>query len=96
MHLVQIVFHSEFWEEIEAILDERQIGHFVRFPRLQGKDRDGKHCGSQVFPGSVSVVQIWTEDENIDGLFDRLSDFQQAREAHHHLEAWVFPVARRL
>jgi hypothetical protein len=96
MHLVQIVFHCEFREEIEAILDERQIGHFIRFPRIQGKDHDGKHYGSQVFPGSVSVVQVLIDDESIDGLFDRLNDFRQARKAHRHLEAWVLPVARRL
>lgn len=79
MHLVQITFHFEFWENIEAILDEQQIDHFVRFPAVQGKDSEGKHYGTQVFPGSVSLLQAHVESENIDSLFEALQSFREER-----------------
>lgn len=96
MHLVQIIFHLEFSEEIETILDERQIEHFVRFPAAWGKDRDGKHYGNQAFPGSMSIVQVMIRDENIDELLECLKEFRAMGQAHRHLEALVLPVARRL
>ncbi len=96
MYLVQITFHFEFWEKIEAILDERQTGWYVRFPSVQGKDRDGKHANTQVFPGSLSVVQVLTEDGDLDGLLERLDGFRGERQAHRHLETIVLPVIRRL
>jgi hypothetical protein len=96
MHLVQITFHFEFWEKIEAILDERRTGWYVRFPSVQGKDRDGKHDNTRVFPGSLSVVQILMEDDQIDDLMKRLDGFRAERQAHRHLEAIILPVVRRL
>ncbi len=96
MHLVQITFHFEFWEKIEPILDECRINHFVLFPAVRGKDSEGKHYGSQIFPGSVSVVQAQVKDEDLDGLFDALESFRRQRQAHRHLEAVVLDIARRL
>lgn len=96
MHLVQITFHFEFWENIEAILDEQQIDHFVQFPAVAGKDREGKHYGTQVFPGSVSLVQAQVEGENVDSLFEALKSFREERQAHRHIEAVVLQIARRL
>jgi hypothetical protein len=96
MHLVQISFHFEFWEKIEAVLDECQVEHFVRYPTVQGKDVEGKHYGGQVFPGSVSVVQVQAGDGTIDKLFEALERFRDEREAHRHLTVVALRVSRRL
>lgn len=96
MNLVQITFHFEFWEKIEAILDEGHIDHFIRFPAVQGKDAEGKHYGSQIFPGSISVVQALVEDENVNTLLESLKNFREERQAHRHIEAVVLNIARKL
>jgi hypothetical protein len=96
MCFVQITFHFEFWEKIESILDRHEIEHFVRYPTVQGKDSEGKHYGSQVFPGSVSVVQAQVEEDKIEDLFKTLKDFREERRAHQHLEAIALEIERRL
>jgi hypothetical protein len=68
----------------------------VLFPSVRGKDSEGKHYGSQVFPGSVSVVEAQVKDEDLDGLFEALETFRRERQAHRHLEAVVLNITRRL
>ena len=96
MKLVQVSFHFEYADSIDRIVESRGVKHYVRHPRIAGYDREGKHDGSQVFPGNTAVVQALVEDEAVDGLLDDLARFRQAKRAHWHLEAFVLPVERRL
>lgn len=96
LKLIQIYYHFEFSETIEAILDRREIGHFIRYAMVEGKDRDGKHFGSKVFPGNSSVVQALVADEEIDGLLDDLKDFKESGDSHRHLTAVILPVESSL
>lgn len=96
MQLVQITFHFEFWARIEEILDRREVRYFLHYPSVHGKDSDGKHYGTQVFPGSLSVIQARMDDEHVDGLLEDLRRFREEREAHRHLEVLVLPVVRTL
>ncbi len=96
MKLVQITFHFEFWQQVEQILDKHEIGHFIHIPAVQGKDTEGKHYATQVFPGSVSIVHAGLNDEDVEGLLDDLNDFRGQRSAHEHLEVFVLPVERHL
>lgn len=96
MQLVQITFHFEFWERIEEILSRQDVPHFIHYPSMHGKDSEGRHYGTQVFPGSISVVQVRLEDDRVDDLLDELRRFREERDAHRHLDAIVLPVARTL
>jgi hypothetical protein len=81
---------------IEAILDRLAISDFIRLPMVEGKDEDGKHFGTQVFPGNSSVVLAQVPEESVDGLFAQLAHFRAAKPAHQHVQALMVPIERRL
>jgi hypothetical protein len=94
--LLQVSFHFEYADVIEEILDRHRIGDFVRYPRVEGADRDGKHFGTQVYPGQVAVVQAQVPEAGLDALLDDLRAFRDSKKAHLHLEALVLPIERKL
>lgn len=96
MKLVMITYRFEFAERIEAILDAHEIGNFVRLPMVEGADADGKHYGTQVFPGNESLVQAQVSDDALDGLLEDLRAFRDEKPAHAHVTAAVLDVARGL
>ncbi|MCF8110584.1 MAG: hypothetical protein K9J85_03755 [Desulfobacteraceae bacterium] len=96
MKFVHITFHFEYAEEIEKILDRHRVENFVRYPMLEGKDRDGKHYGSQVYPGSTTVVQAQVPEDSLDDVMEDLKAFREEKTAHRHLEAVVIPIEKRL
>lgn len=96
MKLVIITFHFEYTDAIEAILDQQGIADYVRLAMIEGKDADGKHFGSQVFPGNSSVVHAQVPEERLQSCLDELARFRAAKPAHQHLQALVLPIERRL
>jgi hypothetical protein len=96
MKLVIISFHFEYTDVIEAILDRLAISDYIRLPMVEGKDKDGKHFGTQVFPGNSSVVLAQVPEEDVDSLFGQLSHFRAAKPAHQHVQALMVPIERRL
>ena len=98
MKLLHVSFHFEYAEIIEQILDRHGVDDYARYSMIEGKDRDGKHFGTQVFPGNVTVIQAQVPDssERVDALFQELQAFREERDAHRHLQAFLLPVERRL
>ncbi len=96
MRLVHLSFHFEYAEAVGSILDRHGIRDYARSSMVEGKDRDGKHFGTQIFPGNVTVIQAQVPEEMVDALFKDLQAFRDQKDAHRHLEAVVLPVERRL
>lgn len=96
MKFVHITFHFEYADEIERILDRHEVENFVRYSMLEGKDCDGKHYGTQVYPGSTTVVQARIPEDKLKELMEDLRAFKVEKEAHRHLEAIVIPIETRL
>ncbi|MCW8193974.1 hypothetical protein F6455_04130 [Proteobacteria bacterium 005FR1] len=96
MKFVQISVHFEYTDYIERFLDRCSAVDYVRYPMVEGKDMDGKHFGSQVFPGNFTVYQVQLEEEQIDRLFGDLEAFRKSKPAHRHLQAVVMPIERSL
>ena len=96
MKFVQINVHFEYTEIIDAMLDRHGIRESVRYPLSEGTDHDGKHHGTQVFPGNFTVIQAQVPETQVDALFNELARFRQAKPAHRHLQALVLPIERRL
>lgn len=96
MKLVHVTVQFQYAEAVEAILNRCGVERWVRVPRIHGRDRDGKHDGSQAFPGNVTLVQAQVEDGDVDALLDALVTFRDDKRAHEHLDAVVLPVERRL
>ncbi|MEX0653319.1 MAG: PG0541 family transporter-associated protein [Phycisphaeraceae bacterium] len=96
LKLVMIHFHFEYTDAIEAILDRHGVASYVRYPMMEGKDRDGKHYGTQTFPGNVSVVHAQVGEDVIEKVFADLRRFREQKPAHRHVEALVLPVERVL
>ncbi len=92
MKFIHISFRFEYVDFIDAILDEHNIADYVRYPMIEGKGADGKHFGTQVFPGSFTVVQAVVENHRVSGLLEDLNHFRQRKKAHEHLRALVLPV----
>jgi hypothetical protein len=94
--LVQITFHFEYVVQVERLLDDQGVERFARYPMIQGGDTEGKHYGTQVFPGSMTVVQAVVREDAVEALFDSLRAFRREKPAHRHLEAFVLPIERSL
>ncbi|MFO8048151.1 MAG: hypothetical protein R6U29_03880 [Desulfosudaceae bacterium] len=96
MKLMHITVHFEFSEDIEEILNSNEIQNYVRYNMMQGQDRDGRHFGNQVFPGSITVIQAQVPENKIEPVFQDLTNFRESKPAHQHLEALILPVENRL
>jgi hypothetical protein len=96
LKLVHISFPFEYAGAIERLLDRHPIASYVRYPLVDSKDEDGKHFGSQVFPGNAAVVVAQVDAQEIDALFEDLRAFREERPAHRTLQAVVVPIERRL
>ena len=96
MKLLHLSFHFEYAEIIESLLDRHDVADYARYSMVQGKDCDGKHFGTQVFPGNVTVIQAQVPDQKVEALLKELQAFRQAKQAHGHLQALVLPVERCL
>lgn len=96
MKFVQISVYFEYSDVIEAMLDRHQVADYIRYSMADGKDPDGKHFGSQVFPGHFTVYHAQVSSQNLDALFAELEDFRSSRPAHHHMQAIVLPIERSL
>lgn len=96
MKLLHMTFRFEFSEGVEKILDENEIKDYLRCPMMEGKDRDGKHYGSQVFPGNTSVFHAEVPDEKVDKLLSDLRAFRDAKEIRHHIRVLVLPIEKTL
>jgi hypothetical protein len=92
LKLIQIYYHFEFSDSIEEILDKRRIPWFVRYAMVEGKDRDGKHYGSKVYPGTSAVVQALVPEESADELMRDLREFRESEDSHRHLTVVVLTV----
>ena len=96
MKLLHITFHFEYSEDIESILDKHRVSDFVRVSMVEGKDRDGKHYGNQVYPGNSCMVQAQLPEEKLEDILSDLEEFKEAKDSHRHLQALVLPVERYL
>ncbi len=96
MKFIHISFHFEYGGVIEKILDSNEVKDYVRYPMIESKDCDGKHFGTQVYPGNASVIQAMVEEEKIEKLFAELEDFKTEKKSHHHLRAVVLPLEREI
>jgi hypothetical protein len=96
MKFLHVTYHFEYADAIEEILDRHDIENFTRYSMMEGRDSDGKHFGTQVYPGNVSVVQAQVPEGILDDLMQSLRDFRDAEASHNHLEAVVLPIERRL
>jgi multidrug efflux pump len=96
MKLLHITVHAEYTEAIDALLDGHRVADYVVHPFVHGRDRDGKHQGSQVFPGHLTLVLATVRDEQVDPLLDALDRFRRQKPAHAHLQAAVLAVERAL
>lgn len=96
MKFLHVSFHFEYSESIEKILDKYEIRDYVRYSMMEGKDRDGKHFGSKVYPGSSSIIQAQVPEDKVKGILEDLKRFKEEKESHKHLEALVLPIERRL
>ncbi len=96
MKLVHITVQFEFAEIVERILDRNGVATYARHSMVDGKDKDGKHMGSQVHPGNLTVFDAHVDEDKLDELFDDLRVFREEKTAHEHIQALVLPVERKL
>lgn len=96
MKWLHISFHFEFSETIEKMLDDHDISDFVQYSMIQGKDCDGKHHGSKVYPGNLAVFQALVPDEKAEDLLRDLKAFKDEKDAHCHLQALLFSIEKNI
>ncbi len=96
MKLLHLAVHFELADAVTEILDRHQIGNYVRYPMIEGQDCEGKHFGTQVFPGNITVLEAQIPEELVDSLFEDLLSFQHEKKTHAHLEALLLPIERTL
>lgn len=92
MKLIIVSVHFEYADAIEAIIDRHEVDHYFVYPRIEGRDSEGFHEGSQVHPGNLAAVHIRVDDDAVSPLLDALEAFRLEKKAHHHLEAVVMNI----
>lgn len=92
MKLVIVSVHFEYADVIEELVDRHEPDQYFVYPRIEGRDSEGFHEGTQVHPGNLTAMHIRMDDELVDGLLNDLDQFRQEKKAHHHLEAMVLNV----
>ncbi len=92
MKFVHITFRFQYAENIDKLLDKHGVADYVRYPMVQGRDSDGKHFASKVFPGNITTIQAIIPDDIVDGFLQDLSTFRNAKAARNHLRAVVLPI----
>jgi hypothetical protein len=90
--LVIISVHFEYADVIEAIVDRHDVRHYFAFPRIEGRDSEGFHEGSQVHPGNLTALHVRSADDAVPALLEDLERFRREKRAHAHLEAMVVPI----
>jgi hypothetical protein len=93
---LHLTYHFQYTDLIEDLLDYHNIQDYTRYSMVEGKDDQGKHFGTQVYPGNTSVVQAQVPEESVDPLLSDLREFRDEKKAHEHLEALILPIERRL
>lgn len=96
MKLLHVTFRFEFADAVTRIFDDREVSDYVRHPRTEGRDREGRHFGSQVFPGNMACIQALVSDDAVKGLLEDLKAFKEAKTPHQHLRAAVMEVGQEL
>ena len=94
MKRVVVSVHFEYTDVIEEIIERHPVPHYFVHPRIEGRDSEGFHEGSQVHPGNLAALELRMADEDVDALLDDLQAFRVRKKAHHHLEAMVLEVQR--
>ncbi|MDZ7826992.1 MAG: hypothetical protein U5R48_14455 [Gammaproteobacteria bacterium] len=70
MKLVMASVHFEYTDVIEQIIDRHPVPHYLVHPRIEGRDSEGFHEGSQVHPGNLAALHLRMADEDVDALLD--------------------------
>jgi hypothetical protein len=96
LKLLHLTFHHEFSDAVERILDRHGVSDYVLHPMTHGRDLDGKHYGSKIYPGNITVVQALVEDGRVSDLLEEVKAFRDEKASHAHLRAAVMPVERQL
>jgi hypothetical protein len=96
MKILQITFRFQHGERIEAILRRHGVENMSIHSMVEGWDFEGKHDGSQVYPGHMTWIQAEVPDKKVDGILEDLGRFREEKKTHHHLRAVVIPVERVL
>lgn len=96
MKLVHVSFQVQYTDLVEEILARQGLRAWARFGRVAGRDCDGRHEGSQAFPGNLTVIQAQVPDARVDTVLEALEEFRGTKRSHRHLEALVLPVERKI
>ncbi len=96
MKLVRIAVQVQYGDAVQGILADLGVPAWTRHERIGGRDVDGRHDGSQAFPGSMTALVARVPDDEVGPLLDALEEFRGARATHRHLEAYVVAVERSL
>lgn len=92
MKLLHLTFQFQYTDMIEALLAKHRVMDYVFYPRIAGRDSDGKHTNSQAFPGHMTAVHAFVAEETVAPLLGDLNKFRQEKAAHRHLRAAILPV----
>jgi hypothetical protein len=96
MKLVLITYRFEYNEPLERILSEHGLQDFIRNPRVEGSDVDGKHYGSKIYPGHMAMVWAQVADDDVDALLEDIESFKKAKQGREHVTALVLGVERQV
>lgn len=96
LELVICSVQAQYVDDVDDIFAAHDSCDYVRHPRAEGRDQDGRHRGSKVFPGNMASFVAYVPAHRLDALLEALRAFRDAREAHAHLRAAVLSADRVL
>ncbi len=91
MKLLMIIVDAARGYDVEAILDQENVGGYTELPAVLGKGEHGRKEGTRAFPGSSAMYLAAVTPEKVDAVAD---DLRALRDAHpeHGIHAYGFDM----
>lgn len=92
MKMVLVVYEAGIDEDLRGVLDEAGISAYTKFTGATGTGRHGHRFGTQIWPGTNSLLWIALPDERVEGLVEQLRRLKESYLKSPALQIFVFPV----
>lgn len=92
MKIVMIIYHSEFHEELTALVEAQGVFEYIEAPQCWGIDETGRHVDTHVWPGTDSFLMSPLPEPTARAVVDALRAWKASNPQNSHVRILVLPV----
>lgn len=92
MKMVLVVYESGIEEDLQDVLQEVGTSAYTKLTGATGTGRKGHRFGTQIWPGTNTLLWIALPDEKVAGLVRQLRDLKGSYVKPPALQVFVVPL----